>query len=182
MLVEREQPSQSDSILAKEFVETVLEVARKNLERDGALHPVLFLELRNDEQLVMLLKEFPDTVEERQDYFTALGLALPHTGRRIDEAVFVSEAWYVGMEEGGTEFDVAPSQHPERREAIVVMGRDAKRTRLTHVLQPFHRGEQNQPIFDQRVMEEYDIPADQFPEAVGLIDYLFTGERGNGAS
>ena len=182
MHVEREQPSQSESILAKEFVETVLTAARVNVERDGALHPVLFLELRSDEQVVMLLKEFPDTVGERQEYFTALGMALSHTGRRIDEAVFVSEAWYVGMEEGGTEFDVAPSQHPERREAVVVMGRDVKRTRLTHVLQPFHRGDRNQPVFDQRVMEEYNIPAEQFPQAVGLVDYLFAGEKNNGAS
>ncbi len=182
MPVEKEKPSQSESILAQPFVETVLQAARVNLERDGALHPVLFLQLESSEQMVMLLKEFPDTVEERQEYFTALGMALPHTGRRIDEAVFVSEAWYVGMEEGRTEFDVAPSQHPQRREAIVVMGRDAARTRLTHVLQPFHRGDQNQPIFDQRAMEEYNIPADQFPQAVGLVDYLFDGERGNGAS
>ena len=75
MLVEREQPYQGESILAKEFVETVLTAARVNLERDGALHPVLFLELRSDEQMVMLLKEFPDTVGERQEYFTALGMA-----------------------------------------------------------------------------------------------------------
>ena len=182
MLVEREQPSQGESILAQEFVETVLQAARMNLERDGALHPVLFLQLESREQMVMLLKEFPDTVEERQEYFTALGIALSHTGRRIDEAVFVSEAWYVEMGEGRTEFDVAPSRHPQRREAIVVMGRDAKRTRLTHVLQPFHRGDQNQPVFDQRPMEEYDIPADGFPQAVGLVDYLFAGEEGNGKS
>ncbi len=182
MPVEKEKPSQGESILARGFVETVLTAARVNLERDGALHPVLFLGLKSDEQMVMLLKEFPDTVGERQEYFTALGMALSHTGRKIDEAVFVSEAWYVGMEEGRTEFDVVPSQHPERREAIVVMGRDAGRTRLTHVLQPFHRGDQNQPIFDQRPMEEYNIPADRFPGAVGLVDYLFAGERGNGAS
>ena len=184
MLVERERPSQGESILAQEFVETVLHAARVNLERDGALHPVLFLQLESREQMVMLLKEFPDTAGERQEYFTALGMALSHTGRRIDEAVFVSEAWYVGMEEGRTEFDVAPSQHPERREAIVVMGRDAARTRLTHVLQPFHRRGQNQPIFDQRPMEEYNIPADRFPQAVGLVDHLFDGDGdgGNGAS
>ena len=182
MPIEKEKPSQGESILGQEFVETVLTAARLNLERDGALHPVLFLQLESREQMVMLLKEFPDTVGERQEYFTALGMALSHTGRRIDEAVFVSEAWYVGMEEGRTEFDVAPSQHPQRREAIVVMGRDAKRTRLTHVLQPFQRGDQNQPIFDQRVMEEYNIPADGFPQVVGLVDHLFAGEEGNGES
>ena len=182
MPIEKEKPSQGESILAQGFVETVLQAARVNLERDGALHPVLFLQLESSEQMVMLLKEFPDTVGERQEYFTALGLALPHTGRRIDEAVFISESWYVEMGEGKTEFDVAPSQHPERREAIVVMGRDAGRTRLTHVLQPFHRSEQNQLIFDQRAMEEYNVPADRFPGAVGLVDYLFAGEEGNGVS
>ena len=184
MPVEKEKPPQSESILGQEFVETVLQVARVNLERDGALHPVLFLRLRSDERMVMLLKELPNTAGERQEYFTALGLALRHTGRRIDEAVFMSESWYVEMEEGGAEIDVAPSQHPQRREAITVIGRDDRRTRLTHVLQPFHRGDQNQPIFDERPMEEYNIPAGKFPQAVGLVDYLFDGDgdRGNGAS
>ena len=184
MPVEKEKPSQNESILGQEFVETVLQAARVNLERDGALHPVLFLRLRSDERMVMLLKELPNTAGERQEYFTALGMALRHTGRRIDEAVFMSESWYVEMEKGEAEIDVAPSQHPQRREAITVMGRDAKRTRLTHLIQPFRRDDQNQPIFDQRVMEEYNIPADQFPQAVGLIDHLFAGDgdRGNGNS
>ncbi len=100
-------------------------------------------------------------------------MALHGTGRRINEAVFVCEAWYVEQAKEGADLAVAPRHHPQRKEAIAVMGRDAKRTRLTHMLQPFHRDEHNQPVFDEVAMAEYNIPADKGPQVVGLIDHLF---------
>ena len=73
MPVEQEKPSQSESILARPFVETVLTAARLNLEKDGHVLPVLFLQFASGERMISLLKEFPDTTEKKQAYFTAQG-------------------------------------------------------------------------------------------------------------
>ena len=106
MSAEREQPSQDESILAREFVETVLMAARENLEKDGHVLPVLFLQFASGDRDVYLLKELPDTTEEKQAYFTALELFVRGTRGGIREAVFVSEVWYVGLEDGRADPEV----------------------------------------------------------------------------
>ena len=81
-------------------------------------------------------------------------------------------------ERGQRDPNIPPSQHPQRKEAIAIMGRNRKRSRLTHVLQPFHRDEQNQPVFDEVAIAEYNVPAEQTPQAFGLVDYLFPASYG----
>ena len=182
MLVEQEKPSQGESILAKAFVETVLTTAKGTLEKDGYVLPVLFLQFANGERGIFLLKELPDTTDEKQAYFTALGLFVRSARGGIREAVFVSEAWYVGLEDEGADLEVAPSRHPDRQEAIVLVGRDAGGTHQTFAIQPFARDRQNQPVIGQRKMEEYNAPADEGSRAVGLIDHLFPQDNGSVAS
>src|SRR3990172_6978642 len=147
MPVEREQPHQGESILRKEFVATVLGAAQMNLAKDGELVPALFLQTKDDEHLVVVLENFPSDSDEKRMYLTALGIALDNTSRSPIEAIFLCEAWYVEEERGQRDPNVPPSQHPQRKEAIAIMGLNRKRSRLTHVLQPFHRDEQNQPVF-----------------------------------
>lgn len=171
---EREPSHQSESILGKEFVDIVLGAAKVNLEKDGELVPALFLRLDSGEQLVVALGDFPATSDEKRVYLSVVGMALSDTGRRINEAIFVCEAWYVSVKkEERADLKLPPSQHPKRQEAIVVMGRNRERTRLTHVLQPFQRDAQNRPVFDEVAMAAYNIPAEQTPQAFGLVDYLF---------
>jgi len=175
-MVEREPSKEAspsgESILAQEFVETILTAAQENLKEHGYLSPVLFLHLESGERLVSILP-LPDTPEEKQMYFTDLGLAIRQAGQRIHEAVFASEAWYVEVKEESDAFNVAPSQHPERREAITIVGRDALRTRFTFLVQPFSRDSQNQPVFEPVEMTRYNVPADEDYQPVGLIDHLF---------
>src|SRR5215207_9555236 len=86
------------SILGKNFVEAVLEVAEANLHRDGSLMPVLFLQPHEDKLRILPL-DLPPTTEEKYAYFRIIGLAVIATGKRLDEAVFLSETWYVSTEE-----------------------------------------------------------------------------------
>ena len=176
--MEREPRSLSESILGKEFVDVVMGAAQMNLAKDGELVPALFLQTQDDEQMVVVLENFPADGDEKRLYLASLGVALHSTGRRIDEAIFLSEVWYVEEEKEGEHLEARPSQHPQRREAIAVMGRDAQRSRLTHVLQPFHRDNQNQPVFDKVAVAEYNVPAEQTPQAFGLVDYLFPASYG----
>lgn len=161
-----------ESILAPEFVETVLTAAKENLNRDGYLSPVLFLHLEGGGRVMFSLR-LPETPEEKQAYFAGIGLATYQAGQRIQEAVFVSEAWYVDVSEEGTVPDIAPSQHPKRREAITIVGRNADKSRISFVIQPFSRDSQNQPLWEEMPLARYNVATDEDVHPVGLIDYLF---------
>lgn len=162
-----------ESILAQTFVEGILKQARENLRKDGAVAPILFLQFQGGEGGVLPL-ELPETHEERRLYFTAIGLAFLGEGTSIDEALFLSETWYVGAEKHERlTLDVAPSKHPHRREAITIVGRDAARSRYAMVILPFGRDAQQKPLFESLAVAEYNTFGILTSGPVGLLDYLF---------
>src|SRR5437867_3347868 len=105
----RESNSQGDeSILAMEFVRFVLGRAKENLRKDAALQPMLFVRFKSGESGIMPLA-LPVTTAQKEAYFAEIGLAMLKRGKRIDEAVFVSETWYVMAEQDERlTLDVAP--------------------------------------------------------------------------
>ncbi len=169
-----ERGNVGESILTQTFVRGILASARENLRKDGFLVPVLFLRLRSGDRGMLPLLNLPATHEEKGMYFAGLGLLIEQAGEQLAEAVMVSESWYVSQTDAQAFLDVSPSQHPNRKEAIVVVGRDATKTRQAHVIQPFTRDRQNRPVFLAIDVEEY--PTAEEPsetQAVGLLDYLF---------
>jgi hypothetical protein len=48
-----------DSILAQPFVKMLMTAAKQNLERDGRVHPVLYLRLSNNQRLMVLVDLAP---------------------------------------------------------------------------------------------------------------------------
>jgi hypothetical protein len=169
----KETKQRGESILDRAFVNRILADAKDDLQAYGRLEPaLLFLQLDNGD-LGLVKLSLPRTSEEKQDYFKALGLTIRLAGLRIHEALFVSEVWYVAPEKPVAHIDVAPSQHPDRKEAIVAVGRDALGERFTNVLQPFVRNAQNQIRFEILAFGEYDVLAKEGHHPVGLVDYLF---------
>ena len=84
----------------------------------------------------------------------------------------VSEAWIVTQPEA-QELEVAPRQHPNRKEAIALVGRDAQNSSLVFAIQPFQRDDENQLVFDPVELEHFsDTPNPQYC-ATGLFDHLF---------
>jgi hypothetical protein len=177
MVGEREPGKEADrgeeTILSHEFVEPVIAEAKDYLQSHGRLDPALLLiQLDNGERGVIQLS-LPRTSEEKQNYFKALGLTIRLAGHRIHEALFISEVWYVAPEKPVAHIDIAPSQHPDRKEAILAVGRDALGERFTNVLQPFVRNAQNQLLFENPAFEEYNILVKEGHHPVGLVDFLF---------
>ena len=163
----------SGSILEQPFVEPILAGAHDNLLREGSLAPVLFVRFQDDE-LGILPLDLPELTAEKYAYFGLLGMSLAAAGSPVREALFLSEIWYVAASAGSKgEEEIRPSQHPERREAISVIGRDSLRSRFTFVVQVFHREAGDRLVLDAREVEEYNIGAVQGTEAVGLLDALF---------
>lgn len=166
-------PTHAASILERSFVEHILFGAQENLRRDGALAPVLFFRSQ-DNVLGILPLALPETTEEKYAYFGLLGVGLIAAGKEAQEALFLSETWYLAAKPGlQLEEEIRPREHPQRREAITIVGRDRLRSHFTFVVQLFHRDARNRFVFGAKEVEEYNIRAAEGIEAVGLLDALF---------
>jgi hypothetical protein len=167
---------QSGSILGKEFIEVMLATARKNLETDGYLCPVLFLRFEGGERAIYPL-ELARSSAEKRAYFAALGAALHRAGKAVQEAVFLSESWFLEVQKTVSALDIQPSRHPQRREAILVMGRDADGERVSSVVQPFSHQGHGQPIWGELALATYNTAAGTGFRQVGLLDDLFAANQ-----
>jgi hypothetical protein len=162
----------SESILTAENVQQILKVAKENLMRDGAVQPVLFLHLTTGEHLVTPV-ELSGTTQDKIRYINHVGFSLWQSGKVVAEAIMLAEGWFVSAKESGLDLTVPPSQHPERREALVLIGRDADRTRITSVVQPFNRDENGKPVWQALEMTAFNTPPSRDMQMVGLLDYFF---------
>lgn len=181
-MVEREPPKETsqsgESILTQDFVEQILTTAQENLRASGYLSPVLLVHLAGGQRLITEL-ELPETTEEKEAYFTRMGRSFRRAGQRIHEAVFVAETWYVDVREAPDAFTVRPSQHPARKEAISIVGRNAQGTRHTFLVQPYSRDRHNQPVFEPipEEMAQFNVLVEGGTHGVGLLDHLFAKGR-----
>ena len=174
-MVERGPKAESihnaESLLSEEVVEEILDDARRIINTSGSLHPTLFVQLENGERGVVPLS-LPETHSEKRIYFSLLGISFLQTGHKIREAILVSEAWIVAQPEAQG-LDVSPSQHPKRKEAITLVGRDADNTRLVFAIQSFQRDDHNQLVFENLEIEHFNGAPDPQYNTIGLLDYLF---------
>lgn len=160
-----------ESLLSKAVVERILDDARQNLAASGSLQPTLFVQLENGERGIVPIS-LPESHPEKRIYFSLLGMSFFQTGHMVREAILVSEAWVITQPEAQG-LDVAPSQHPNRKEVITLVGRDAQNSSLVFAIQPFQRDDDNRLVFDVLEFEQYmDVPDAQYC-ATGLLDHLF---------
>ena len=166
------EPDQKhESILSRDTVETILQGARENLSSHGSLVATLFLILDTGERTIAPLS-MPESPADKQAYFSLLGLSVRDQGCDIQEAILVSESWYVAPGDGQYP-DQAPSEHPDRKEAITLAGRDNLGLRYIFAIQPFNRDPQNGPVFDELELHDFDGNIDHKSYSTGLLDFLF---------
>ena len=163
-----------ESILSRAFTEVILQGARENLSSHGCLGTTLLIGLDNGERGVVPLS-LPGTFEEKQFYFSTLGISFLKSGRQIQEAILVSESWYVKAPENDYHPNTAPSQHPQRKEAITLVGRDIFAQHFVFAIQPFHRDQQNKPVFEPLELEHFEEQPNEEYYSTGLLDNLFLG-------
>ena len=158
-------------------IQEILNIGKKNLELDGKLYPILFFRLQTGEQLYTALK-LPDGADMRRLYITGLGFSLLKDGKVLEEAVMLTEGWVVAVNKKADYLAVAPSQHPQRKEAIIMIGRDAAKSRQFLLIQPFTRGSKNEPLWEkvEGIMPDDDPKASELCYQ-GLLDFLFVRER-----
>jgi len=165
------------SILTKEMTEQLIKVARENLEKDGFLVPVLLLAVGVKAPLLLLLRDFPNTPEQKQAYFAKIGTQFRRLDQHIREAVSLTEGWMVLAQQAPAAMRIQPSQHPCRQEVLVLIGRDAANTRSTKVIQPFTRERTNKLTWSKPIMTVYNEPVQQENRVQGVLDDLFEANQ-----
>jgi hypothetical protein len=162
----------SETILTEDFVKQILHDARMHLGEFGGLPTTLFVLLDNNDHVLFPLA-IPETHEEKCAYFGLLGFSIQDSDRQVQEAILVAESWYVGKSEIDVQLDVAPSQHPDRKEAITLVGRDCTGSKSAYAIQPFSRDAKNKPVFEPLEMDQFDGSPPTEHYSTGLLDYLF---------
>jgi hypothetical protein len=155
----KEPVQNHESILARDFVDLILQGARENLNTHGSLVATVFARLDHGERAIIPLS-LPETHEEKRFYFTLLGLSIRAMGRTISEAILVSESWYVEADKSSDPLQTAPSEHPNRKEAITLAGRDSRNQYFVFAIQPFHRDSHDRPVFESLFLKEYNEEPD----------------------
>jgi len=126
----------SETILSEDFIKQLFHDAREHLGEFGGLPTTLFILLDNNDRVLLPLS-IPETHEEKYAYFGLLGFSIRDSDRWVQEAILVAESWYVGKPKMDAQLEVAPSQHPDRKEAITLVGRDSTGSRSVYAIQPF---------------------------------------------
>ena len=161
-----------DSILTRSHISRMLADAKRGLVDDGCVPTRVFLRLADGEvQSVML--DMAETPEQRAHFLRLVGCRLQARGPALQEAVMVSEVWFVSPRHAPAAMKLAPSQHPAREEAIVIIGRSADNRRFTQVVQPFSRIEKNRPHWLPTPVAQYDEERSAQHGPVGILDCLF---------
>jgi hypothetical protein len=144
------------SLLTQSRVNDLLAQACQNKENDQQVEPMLFLASgTNDLRILPLLDLAADALAKRAQMY-AIGRQFPDT----TEAVFICESWIAPPSR------VAPSEHPGRQEAIILVGRNRDNTKGVFAKQVF-------TTKNNRInWQEPDITTKP-GSAEGLVDLIF---------
>lgn len=163
-----------NTILSKEHITQNLEVVKSIMENEGRLEPVVFIKLSNGNKIVTSL----DTISKTSDsdlkmfYLKLLKKAIVNKhNAEIEEAVMLLETWFVTAKDNNY-LSSMPSQHPERKEAIVICGRNKDKSKISFVLQPFEKRGKKIKWLD-KALESYQANKSTSMGFEGLVDYLF---------
>jgi hypothetical protein len=101
-----------------------------------------------------------------------LGQKLRAEEGSIKEAVLIVESWIVKTT--SPDWDkLAPSEHPAREEAIVILGRNEDKSLSMIAMQPFSRDKQGDPIWKEPTISTSDDGSGYSYK--GILDNLFVG-------
>lgn len=165
---------ETTSILSQSFINGILETARQNLERNGNLLSVIFLKF-DDNQVCAVGINMPETPEERRVAVHAIRQKMGTQGL-IQEAVMIMNTWYVAGKDASGGLPMMPSQHPQRQEAIIIVGRNADNNRSSTVLQPYSHNQTGGLRWHKLAIAQYNQPSDEAIQVMGLLDDLFIAQ------
>ncbi len=162
------------SILAKQEIHDILQAAKQWMRNGQCLKQLLLVQVAGDRFLHMPVNLEGDADAKSVQLFT-IGASLHSQGLTPIAALLLSESWFVMPLETPAAMEFAPSKHPARQEAIIIVGRSADNKRYSQVIQPFTRDEREKPVWQPLLLESYDEPRTSHDGPTGILDFLFDG-------
>lgn len=170
-----ERVKRGESILEKEFVESVLESARETLRAEGALTPALLLQVQSGKD-IRLPVSLENSDDEREFYFATLSKSLEGIAQPITESLLVVTGSYAASPESKRR-RVRDKQEQKKYPVLSVAGRNRENTRFTCVLQFFRRIQDREFLFGDFIAAEYAVSDGKAKEATWFLAPLFLARR-----
>lgn len=158
-------------IFGKTALFDLLKDARKTLEENGTVKPMLFLELSNGAGFITAL-QMPGEQKLKYRMFQEIGETIQLCGVAIEDAILLTETWIVPLTEATDVDKDISSQHPCRQQAIALIARNAARTHVAIVIQTFSIDEHNAPVWSEPRVIISDSPKTEMA-SLGPLDALF---------
>ena len=163
------------SLLEKKTLTALLEVAKTNLEKHPELQPVIFAQVEGEPKPFALPVQMKEAEHEAKAFrLFAMGETLRKmTGKKITEAVFISDTYYLTQDKNDTTPTNFPiSNNPLRREAIMLCGRNSTGDKRVLLMQPYTR------TGDKIIFDKTPIDDTKTASTTGLLDYFFSAGEG----
>lgn len=164
------------SILSKQEIDQILQVAKQCVEQGKCVQQLLLVHVAGDRFLQMPL-HLEGNADTKALQLLTIGASLQAQGQTPSEALLVCESWFVEPLKAPAARRFAPSQHPARQEAIVIVGRSADNLRYSQVIQPFTRDQANRPVWQPLLLAMYDELRTPQDGPSDILDALFEGFR-----
>jgi hypothetical protein len=163
--------SQPESLLTREYVQGILNIETGCLDKGISCVPKVLVKLHSGKSGILTIPEMGSDSNRKRLIFYALGRKLRAEHGGIREAVFIVDSWIIDASTpGSTKF--APSQHPAREEAIVIVGRNEDKSCSLIAIQPFDRDKKEKPIWQEPIIS---ISGEGGYSYEGILDDFFTG-------
>ena len=164
--------SQLDSLLTREFVESIIKIEKEALIEHGALIAKLHILHHSGKTIMVGLSQMPASGNKKRKMLQNLGMQLRAEDGSIKEALFIAESWMVKATNPDCD-KFAPSEHPAREEVIVIVGRNEEKSRSLMALQPFSRDRKGAPVWKEPLISISEDGSVLTYE--GILDDLFIG-------
>ncbi|MEZ4678234.1 MAG: hypothetical protein R2932_28870 [Caldilineaceae bacterium] len=163
--------SQQESLLTREHLQSILNIEKGFLSNGESCVPKVLVMLHSGETGIVTIPELGSDSNEKRLMFNALGQKLRAEKGSIKEAVFIAESWMVNASAPDSN-KYAPSEHPAREEAIVVVGRNEDKSYSLIAIQPFGRNKKDKPVWREPIIS---ISGEGGYSYEGILDDFFTG-------
>lgn len=160
----------NDSLLSEESIKRHIEFAQEVLENQGYLSVQLVFHFHSGEKASVIIEKNLSEPDEKRAAIQALGQQLRARHGGIREVIFISESWITNSSIPDAD-KIRPSQHPARREAIIVAGRNEDNSCFALATQFFSREGEDELVWHEIVVHQCDEGDGQV--FGGILDYLF---------
>jgi hypothetical protein len=163
--------SQKESLLTRKYAQCILEIEKGFLIKGQSCVPKVLIMLHSGETGIIPIPQLGSDSDKKRLLLNALGQKLRAERGSIKEAIFIAETWMLKASAPDSN-KFAPSEHPAREEAIVIVGRNEDKSCSIIAIQPFSRNKKEKLIWQEPIIS---LSGEGGYSYEGILDNFFEG-------